>query len=67
MLSFMPTFTFSSFTFIRRLSSTLLSAVRVVSSAYLRLLIFLLAILIILILIILIIVGGQSIEFLRCN
>ena len=44
MLSFKPSFSFSSFTFIRRLSSTLLSAVRVVSSAYLRLLIFLLAI-----------------------
>ena len=36
----------SSFTFIKRLFSSLLSAVRVVSSAYLRLLIFLLAILI---------------------
>ena len=47
MLSFKPAFSFSSFTFIKRLfSSTLLSAIRVVSSAYLRLLIFLLAILI---------------------
>ena len=35
-----------SFTFIKRLFSSLLSAIRVVSSAYLRLLIFLLAILI---------------------
>ena len=47
MLSFKPAFSLSSFTFIRRLfSSSLLSAIRVVSSAYLRLLIFLLAILI---------------------
>ena len=47
MLSFKPTFSFSSFTFIKRLfSSSLLSAIRVVSSAYLRLLIFLAAILI---------------------
>ena len=47
MLSFKPTFSLSSFTFIKRLfSSSLLSAIRVVSSAYLRLLIFLLAILI---------------------
>ena len=46
MLSFKPTFSLSSFTFIKRLfSSFLLSAIRVVSSAYLRLLIFLLAIL----------------------
>ena len=45
MLSFKPTFSLSSF--IKGLfSSSLLSAVRVVSSAYLRLLIFLLAILI---------------------
>ena len=45
MLSFEPTFSLSSFTFIRRLfSSFSLSAIRVVSSAYLRLLIFLLAI-----------------------
>ena len=43
MLSFKPTFSLSSFTFIKRLFS---SAMRVVSSAYLRLLIFLLAILI---------------------
>ena len=47
MLSFKPVFSLYSFTFIKRLfSSSLLSAVRVVSSAYLRLLIFLLAILI---------------------
>ena len=47
MLSFKPAFSLSSFTFIKRLfSSSLLSAIRVVSSAYLRLLIFLLAILI---------------------
>ena len=47
MLSFKPTFLLSSFTFIKRLfSSSSLSAVSVVSSAYLRLLIFLLAILI---------------------
>ena len=47
MLSFKPTLSLSSFTFIKRLfSSSLLSAIRVVSSACLRLLIFLLAILI---------------------
>ena len=47
MLSFKPTFSLSSFTFIKRLhSSSLLSAIRVVSSAYLRLLTFLPAILI---------------------
>ena len=47
MLSFQPTFSLSSFIFIKRLfSSSSLSAIRVVSSAYLRLLIFLLAILI---------------------
>ena len=47
MLNFKPTFPLSSFTFIKRLcSSSSLSAIRVVSSAYLRLLIFLLAILI---------------------
>ena len=47
MLSFKPALSFSSFTFIkRRFSSSLLSAIRVVPSAYLRLLIFLLAILI---------------------
>ena len=47
MLVFNPTFSLSSFTFIRRLiSSSSLSATRVVTSAYLRLLIFLLAILI---------------------
>ena len=45
MLSFKPTFSFSSFTFIKRLfSSSSLSAIRVVSSAYLRLLIFLLCV-----------------------
>ena len=42
MLSFRPTFSLSSFTFIKRLfSSPSLSAIRVVSSAYLKLLIFL--------------------------
>ena len=46
MLSFKPTFSLSSFTFIKRLFSSSLSAIRVVSPAYLRLLIFLLAILI---------------------
>ena len=47
MLSFKPTFSLSSFTFIKRLfSSSSLSAIRVVSSAYLRLLRFLPAILI---------------------
>ena len=47
MLSFIPAFSLSSFTFIKRLfSSSSLSATRVVSSAYLTLLIFLLAILI---------------------
>ena len=40
MLSFKPTFPLSSFTFKRFFSSSSLSAVRVVSSAYLRLLIF---------------------------
>jgi len=46
-LSFKPTFSLSSFTFFKRLfSSSSLSAIRVVLSAYLRLLIFLLAILI---------------------
>ena len=45
MLSFKPTFSLSFFTFIKRLfSSSSLSAVRVVSSAYLRLLIFLQAV-----------------------
>ena len=44
MLSFKPTFSLSSFTFIKRLfSSSSLSAIRVVSSAYLRLLIFLIS------------------------
>ena len=47
MLSFKPAFSLSSFTFIRRLfSSSSLSAIRVVSSAYLRWLIFLLTVLI---------------------
>ena len=47
MLSFKPTFSFSSFTFLKRLfSSSSLSVIRVVSSAYLRLLIFFPAILI---------------------
>ena len=47
MLSFKPTFSLSYFTFIKRLfSSSSLFAIRVVSSAYLRLLIFLPAILI---------------------
>ena len=47
MLSFKPTFSLFSFTFIKRLfSSSSLSAIRVVSSTYLRLLIFLLAILV---------------------
>src|SRR5574341_1061065 len=47
MLSFKPTFSVSTFTFIKRLfSSSSLSAIRVVSSAYPRLLIFLPAILI---------------------
>ena len=43
MLSFKPTFSLSSFSFTKRLfSSSLLSYIRVASSAYLRLLIFLL-------------------------
>ena len=46
MLSFKPTFSLSSFTFIKSLFSSSLSAIRVVSSAYLRLLLFLLAVLI---------------------
>ena len=47
MLSFQPIFSLSSFTFIKRLfSSSLLSDIRVVSSAYLWLVMFLLAILI---------------------
>ena len=47
MLTFQPTFSLSSFTFIKRLfSSSSLSAIRAVSSAYLRLLIFLPSILI---------------------
>ena len=48
LLSFKPAFSLSSFTFIKRLfSSSSLSAIRVVSTAYMRLLIFLPAILII--------------------
>ena len=47
MLNFKPVFSLSSFTFIKRLfNSSSLSAIRIVSSAYLRLLIFLPAILI---------------------
>ena len=46
MLSFKPAFSLSSFTFIKWLFSSSLSAIKVVSSAYLRLLIFLPAILI---------------------
>ena len=46
MLSLKPTFSLSSFTFIKRLSSSSLSAITVVSSAYLTLLIFFLEILI---------------------
>ena len=47
MLSFKPAFSFSSFTLIKRFfSSSSLSPIRLVSSAYMRLLIFLLAILI---------------------
>ena len=47
MLSFKPTFSLSSFTFIKRFfSSSSLSAIRVVSPAYLKLLIFLPAVLI---------------------
>ena len=46
MLSFKPTFSLSSFTFIKRLFSSSLSDIRVVIFAYLRLLIFIPAILI---------------------
>ena len=47
MLSFKPAFQLSSFTFIKRIfSSSSLSAIRVVSSAYVKLLVFLPAILI---------------------
>ena len=45
MLSFKPTLPLFSFTFIKRLFSSSLSAIRVVSSVYLRLLLFLLEIL----------------------
>ena len=41
MLSFKPTFSLSSFTFVKRVLSSLLSVIRVVSSVYLRSLIFL--------------------------
>ena len=44
MLSFKPVFSLSYFTFIKRLFSSLISAIRVLSSTHLRLLIFLLAI-----------------------
>ena len=43
MVSFKPTFSLSSFTFLKRLFTSSISAIRVVSSAYLRLLIFLTA------------------------
>ena len=46
MLSFKPAFSLSSFTLIKALISSSLSALRVISYAYLRLLIFLLAILV---------------------
>ena len=46
MLGFKPAYSLSSFTFIKRLFSSSLSAIRVVVSAYLKLLIFLMAILI---------------------
>ena len=47
MLNFKPAFSLSSFTFIKRLfSSSLLTSLRVMSSAYLKLLIFLLSVLI---------------------
>ena len=46
MVNFKPAFSLSSFTFIKRLFSSSISAIRMVSSAYLRLLIFFLAILI---------------------
>jgi hypothetical protein len=50
MLSFKPAFPLSSFTLMKRLfSSSSLSAVRLVSSAYLRLLLFLPAILVLLV------------------
>ena len=45
-LTFKPVFSLSSFTFIKRLFSSLFSTIRVVLSAYLRLLIFFLAVLI---------------------
>ena len=46
MFSFKPTFSLSTFTFVKRLfSSSLLFAIMVVSSVYLRLLIFILAVL----------------------
>ena len=46
MLNFKPAFSLFSFTFVKRLFSSSLSAIKVASSAYLRLLIFFLAVLI---------------------
>ena len=46
MLSFKPTVSLSSFTFIKRIFSSSLSGIRVVSSTYLRFLVFLPAILV---------------------
>ena len=46
MLTFKPTFSLSPFVFIKRLFNYFLSAIRMVSSAYMRLLIFLSAVLI---------------------
>ena len=61
MLSFKPTFSLSSFTFIKRIfSSSSLWAIRVVSSAYLRLLIVLTAILIL-------VYASSSLAFLMIN
>ena len=61
MLSFKPTFSLSSFTFIKVLfSSSSLSAIRVVSSAYLKLLILLLVILIL-------VYASSSLAFLMIN
>ena len=60
MLSFKPTISLSSFTVIKRLFSSLLYAIRVVSSAYLRLLIFLPAVLILA-------CGSSSPTFLICT
>ena len=66
MLSFKSALFFFSFTFKRLFSSSLLSAIRVVSSAYPRLLIFLLAILIHLIKIPLYIYSGTT-EYKKMN